>query len=65
MTGYHVFNIAIHVLTAVVLFDLIRRTLLQPVFEGRFEVREISEDGVIYRLHEARVLDPPRRSAEQ
>jgi hypothetical protein len=34
------------------------------VFEGRFEALEASETGVIYRLHDARVLDPPRRSPE-
>jgi len=31
---------------------------------GRFEAVEVSDDGVIYRLHDARVLDPPRRSPE-
>ncbi len=34
------------------------------VFEGRFEALETSDVGVIYRLHDARALDPPRRSRE-
>ena len=35
--GYHLFNITVHVLAAVVLFDLVRRTLLLPRFAGRFD----------------------------
>lgn len=35
--GYHVFNLAIHLVSAVLLFALIRRTLHSPVFAGRYE----------------------------
>ncbi|MSO45482.1 MAG: tetratricopeptide repeat protein [Acidobacteria bacterium] len=35
-TGYHVVNIAIHVAAAIVLFGLVRRTLLLPSLTGRF-----------------------------
>ncbi|WP_438481407.1 tetratricopeptide repeat protein [Oleiharenicola lentus] len=34
--GYHVANLLIHTLAALVLWGVIRRTLLQPVFAGRF-----------------------------
>ena len=34
--GYHLVNLAVHVLGAVVLFDLVRRTLLLPRFGERF-----------------------------
>lgn len=34
--GYHVFNLAVHGLAAVVLYDLVRRTLLLPRFAGRY-----------------------------
>jgi protein O-mannosyl-transferase len=36
VTGYHVVNLAIHVLAALTLFALVRRTLLLPVMAGRF-----------------------------
>src|SRR5437879_2228832 len=35
--GYHAMNLAIHVLAALFLYDLVRRTLLLPRFAGRFE----------------------------
>lgn len=34
--SYHAFNLVIHVLAGLVLFGLVRRTLLQPVLRGRF-----------------------------
>jgi tetratricopeptide (TPR) repeat protein len=34
--SYHVLNLVIHVLAGLVLFGLVRRTLLQPVLRGRF-----------------------------
>ncbi len=34
--GYHVANLAIHILAALVLFGLVRRTLLLPTLGGRF-----------------------------
>lgn len=34
--GYRATNLAIHLLTAVVVYDLMRRTLLLPAFGGRF-----------------------------
>ena len=34
--GYHAFNLAIHIATAIVLFGLIRRTLESPALRGRF-----------------------------
>ncbi len=34
--GYHVFNLVIHVLGALVLFGIVRRTFLQPVLRERF-----------------------------
>ena len=40
-TGYHLFNIAIHVANALLLFGLIRRTMLLPRWEGRFERAEV------------------------
>jgi tetratricopeptide (TPR) repeat protein len=36
VTGYHVVNLAIHVLAALTLFGLVRRTLLLPVMAERF-----------------------------
>ena len=34
--GYHVLNLVIHTLSALVLFGIVRRTLLQPVLRERF-----------------------------
>jgi tetratricopeptide (TPR) repeat protein len=34
--GYHVFNLLIHALAGLVLFGLVRRTLMRPVLRGRF-----------------------------
>jgi tetratricopeptide (TPR) repeat protein len=34
--GYHLFNVALHALTALVLFGLVRRTLLLPATAARF-----------------------------
>lgn len=34
--GYHVFNLLIHSLAALVLFGVVRRTLVRPVLGGRF-----------------------------
>jgi len=35
--GYHVFNLLIHCFSALLLFAIVRRTLLLPRFRGRFE----------------------------
>jgi len=35
--GYHVFNIAAHLTCALLLFGIVRRTLVSPVFGGRFD----------------------------
>jgi hypothetical protein len=35
--GYHTLNIAIHILVALVLFGIVRRTLLTPAMRSRFE----------------------------
>ncbi len=35
--GYHAFNLAVHLLAALVLFGIIQRTLRSPVLGGRFE----------------------------
>ncbi len=35
--GYHVVNLLVHVIAALVLFGVVRRTLLLPVFSRRFE----------------------------
>jgi len=35
--GYHVFNIAVHLACALLLFGIVRRTLVSPVFAGRFD----------------------------
>jgi tetratricopeptide (TPR) repeat protein len=35
--GYHVLNIWLHVLSALVLFAIVRRTLRLPCFQGRFD----------------------------
>lgn len=37
VTSYHVFNLTIHLLAALTLFGVVRRTLLLPVFSVRFE----------------------------
>jgi tetratricopeptide (TPR) repeat protein len=37
--GYHVFNLAMHVLSALVLFGLVRRTLARPGIAARFAAR--------------------------
>ena len=34
--GYHALNLTIHILAALTLFGIVRRTLLQPRFSGRF-----------------------------
>jgi hypothetical protein len=34
VTGYHALNLAIHILAGLVLFGLVRRTLLRPAFAG-------------------------------
>ncbi|SDR88572.1 tetratricopeptide repeat protein [Opitutus sp. GAS368] len=34
--GYHISNLLIHLLAGLTLFGLVRRTLLKPVFHGRF-----------------------------
>jgi hypothetical protein len=34
--GYHVFNLIVHLLGALVLFGIARRTLLQPALRARF-----------------------------
>jgi tetratricopeptide (TPR) repeat protein len=36
-TGYHVVNLCIHILAALALFGVIRRTLTLPSFNGRFD----------------------------
>ena len=35
--GYHLLNLAIHILAALALFGIVRRTLTMPVFAGRFD----------------------------
>src|SRR5262249_5379606 len=35
--GYHLFNVAVHVLAGLTLFGVVRRTLLLPRWRGRFE----------------------------
>src|ERR1043166_3258209 len=35
--SYHAFNIAVHLASALLLFAIVNRTLLRPVFAGRFE----------------------------
>ena len=35
--GYHVLNMCLHVLTALLVFALVRRTLWLPYFQGRFD----------------------------
>ncbi len=37
--GYHLFNVVVHLLAALTLFGIVRRTLLLPRFEGRFDTR--------------------------
>ena len=37
--GYHLFNLAIHMLAALTLFGVVRRTLLQPSLQPRFGSR--------------------------
>ena len=37
VTGYHVGNLLVHFLAALVLFGLVRRTLVLPYFKGRFD----------------------------
>lgn len=36
VTGYHALNLGIHVLAGLVLFGVVRRTLLLPIFGGKF-----------------------------
>jgi len=38
-TGYHVFNVIVHLLAALTLFGIVRRTLALPTFAGRFGER--------------------------
>jgi tetratricopeptide (TPR) repeat protein len=35
-SGYHAFNLAIHILAGLALFGVVRRTLLLPILSGRF-----------------------------
>ncbi len=35
--GYHTVNLAIHILAGLLLLGLVRRTLLQPLWQGRFD----------------------------
>ncbi len=35
--GYHLVNLAVHILAALALFGIVRRTLTLPVFAGRFD----------------------------
>src|ERR1017187_5616526 len=37
--GYHALNLTIHILAALTLFGIVRRTLLWPRFNGRFDAR--------------------------
>jgi tetratricopeptide (TPR) repeat protein len=36
VTGYHVFNVTVHLLAAVTLYDLMRLTFQRPCFRGRY-----------------------------
>ena len=36
-TGYHLFNVAMHLLAALTLFGVVRRTLRMPALRGRFD----------------------------
>ncbi|HEY3788627.1 MAG TPA: hypothetical protein VGL71_07220, partial [Urbifossiella sp.] len=35
--GYHAMNLAVHILAGLILYDLVRRTLLMPRFNGQFD----------------------------
>ena len=37
VTGYHLVNIAVHILAALALFGIVRRTLTMPLIAGRFD----------------------------
>ena len=39
VTGYHVFNLVVHLLAALALFGVVRRTLTLPALAGRFSER--------------------------
>ena len=39
VTGYHVFNLIVHLLAALALFGIVRRTLTLPALAGRFSER--------------------------
>ena len=54
VTGFHAANLAIHALAAVVLFGLVRRTLLLPRFTGRIRDRASSlatATALLWALH--------------
>ena len=37
--SYHIFNVAIHLLAALALFGIVRRTLMLPALKGRFDLK--------------------------
>ena len=37
--GYHIFNVAVHLLAALALFGIVRRTLMLPALKGRFDAK--------------------------
>ncbi|MGD1001038.1 MAG: tetratricopeptide repeat protein [Candidatus Brocadiia bacterium] len=37
--GYHIFNVAVHLLAALTLFGIVRRTLTLPALNGRFDAK--------------------------
>jgi len=39
--GYHIFNISIHIACALLLFGVIRRTMILPTWQGRFDSKFI------------------------
>ncbi|HTS17364.1 MAG TPA: tetratricopeptide repeat protein [Verrucomicrobiae bacterium] len=54
--GYHLFNLAAHVLSALVLFGILRRTLEQEKFRGRFGASAIWLAAVIALIWEVHPL---------